>query len=120
MRTSASYANTGSLGAYLAEGQQRERDYFSELYGRGKEWFIERPYKGLGALGAVLGGIAGLAFGPLGVLITGAVGAGVLGGLGAGYYWAWGRGKRIPKNTKFLDGRSLGKWYLDVLDAYKS
>ena len=118
MRSGVGYANEGSLSAYLAQNQ-RERDYLSNLYGRTKEWFIEKPYKGFGALGAIFGGISTLAFGPLGVLLGAAVGSLVLGGAGAGYYWAWGRGKRIPKNTKFLEGRSLGKWYLDVLDAYK-
>ena len=94
-------------------------DYFKRLYDRTGEWFIEKPYKGLGGLGAIIGGTLGLAAGPLGVLFGGAVVGSILGGLGAGYYWSWGRGKRMPKDTEFLKGRSLGKWFLDYLDSLK-
>ncbi len=92
-------------------------NYTKHLYNRGKDWFIERPYKGLGALGAVLGGIAGLVAGPIGVLIGGALGAGSGLGIGTAYHWAWGRGKRAPKDPEFLKGRSFGKWGLDTLEG---
>ena len=112
------YGNPSAIDAYLQQEQPRRNgDYFSNLYGRTKEWFIEKPYKGFGALGAILGGISTLAFGPLGVLLGAAVGSSVLGGMGASYYWAWGRGKRIPNNIEFLKGRSLGKWYADYIQT---
>lgn len=95
-------------------------DYFKHLYNRTGEWFIEKPYKGLGALGAIIGGALGLAAGPLGVLFGGAIVGSILGGLGAGYYWSWGRGKRIPGNTEFLKGRSLGKWFADYIQTMEA
>ncbi len=122
MRERLAYANVGSFGAYLE--QKQGRDYVSELYNRGKDWFIEKPYKGLGILGAGLGFLSGLAFGPLGALF----GATVVGGMGLGYgsalYWGWTRGKRKPRNTEFdvlqKDGRSFGKYLADYIQAQRT
>ncbi len=113
-------------GRLYQERQSGQRSYISRIgdyakraYNRTDEWFVQKPYKGLGALGAIMGGSMGLALGPLGVLFGGAVVGSILSGLGGIYHGLWGRGKRIPKNTEFLNGRSIGKWYMDSLDAVK-
>lgn len=98
-------------------GDEPWTEYAETLYNRGKEWFVEKPYKGLGAIGAMFGGAAGLAAGPIGVLIGMAVGSAASSGVGAAGYWAWGRGKLAPGDYEFLNKRSLFKWLLDTVSG---
>lgn len=118
----AGYGSPSAIDVYQQQEQPRRNgDYLSRVYDWGNDSFIKRPYKGLGLLGGILGGLSGLAFGPLGVLF----GAAVVGSIGVGYgtalYWGWTRGKRKPNNTNFdvfeKDGRSLGKWYADYIQT---
>lgn len=113
------YANAGSALPYLsAEVTPREGEgYGKVLKDRANDWFVKRPYKGLGALGSIFGAISGIAFGPIGVLIMAGIGYGVSAGAGGVAYWGWARGKRDKTNPKFdvfdKDGRSFGKWLMD-------
>lgn len=101
----------GSLSAYEQPRramylENKPRDYLAELgdygkhlYKRTKNWFIEEPHKGVGAIGAVLGGIAGIFAGPLGVLIGMGLGAATSAGVTYAFKrGVWDSGKKLSKN----------------------
>lgn len=126
MSSRTAYVDMGSIGAYFQQEKPRGRDQ-EGFYEMTKRYLVTEPYKGWSALGGLGGLIAGsvlfAGLGPvgiLGMLFSGLVGAATSGGYATGYHWLWERGIRQSGNKKFLDGRSLGKWGMDVLDTYKT
>lgn len=108
MRLRPAYSGTygespSAIDVYRQQEQPRtDRDYVSEVYNWGKEWFVKRPYKGWSLLGAI-GGF--LAAGPIGALL----GAATVGGYATAYHWLWGREGENPSFPPLLNGMSIGK-----------
>jgi hypothetical protein len=79
-------SSDGSGALYRQKGSDTDfADYARQLYERGNNWFIRRPYKGFGAWGALFGAGVGLMGGPLGMLLGALVGASSMAGVTTSY-----------------------------------